>query len=479
MTTLRRDLLLGLLKILDLLVMIGSFLLATTSEVYENGPISISSFLSMRIKVGNLLLFLALLLVWHLVFSAFGLYDSRRMSNRRTDVLDSLGATTTGTLVSASILLLFDVRMATLDFILVFWVLTTSVAASQRVLQRSILERIRRHGRSLRHILVLGTNPRALEFTRRIESRPELGYRLIGFVDREWDGLKAFNTSGHHIVADFLNLPDFLRKNVVDEVVIALPMGSLHTWAAKIAALCEQQGITTRLLSNIFDLKSSHTGMEEFEGTSLVTHYTGATKGLPVFIKHGIDFIGSAVLLVAFSPIMLAVALLVRLTSRGPILFSQRRLGYNKRVFQIYKFRTMVADAERQLKAIEHLNEVSGPVFKIKNDPRITPIGKFLRRTSLDELPQLFNVLKGDMSIVGPRPLPARDYEGFNQDWQRRRFTVKPGLTCLWQVNGRSSIPFEQWMQLDLQYIDKWSLWLDLKILLKTVPAVLRGSGAA
>jgi lipopolysaccharide/colanic/teichoic acid biosynthesis glycosyltransferase len=139
----------------------------------------------------------------------------------------------------------------------------------------------------------------------------------------------------------------------------------------------------------------------------------------------------------------------------------------------------MVVDAEKRMKEIEHLNEVTGPVFKIKNDPRITPLGRFLRKTSIDELPQLFNVLKGDMSLVGPRPLPIRDYEGFNEDWQRRRFSVRPGITCLWQIGGRSSISFEKWMELDLQYIDKWSLKLDLEILVKTIPAVLRGSGAA
>jgi lipopolysaccharide/colanic/teichoic acid biosynthesis glycosyltransferase len=157
----------------------------------------------------------------------------------------------------------------------------------------------------------------------------------------------------------------------------------------------------------------------------------------------------------------------------------QKRLGLNKRRFDVYKFRTMVVDAEARLPDLEHLNEVSGPVFKIKNDPRITRIGRFLRKTSIDELPQLFNVLRGEMSLVGPRPLPVRDYEGFNEDRQRRRFSAKPGITCLWQIRGRSSIPFEQWMELDLQYIDKWSLWLDLEILMRTIPAVLKGSGAA
>ncbi|PYX60232.1 MAG: sugar transferase [Acidobacteria bacterium] len=478
MSTIRRNLLLSLVKAVDLVMMVASFFLATSLTMHES-TITLSTFLSIRIKVANVLLFLALLPVWHIVLSGFGLYNSRRMSNRKADVLDAVGATTAGTILIAAVLLLFRVKMITADFLMVFWASTTAIAASQRVLQRALLERIRRHGRNLRQMLILGTNSRALGFARQIETRPELGYRIIGFVDQEWNGLSAFNGSGLPIVADFLTLPDFLRKNVVDEVVIALPMGSLHTWAAKIATLCEQQGITTRFLSNIFDLKLSQTEMDEVEGTPLITHYTGTTEGWPLFMKDGIDIVGSAILLVLLLPIMLVVAVLIKLTSSGPVLFSQRRLGYNKRVFEIYKFRTMVVDAEQRMKDLEHLNEVSGPVFKMKNDPRITPIGRFLRKTSLDELPQLFNVLKRDMSLVGPRPLPSRDYEGFANDWQRRRFTVRPGLTCLWQVNGRSSISFDKWMQLDLQYIDKWSLWLDFKILIKTIPAVLKGSGAA
>jgi lipopolysaccharide/colanic/teichoic acid biosynthesis glycosyltransferase len=161
------------------------------------------------------------------------------------------------------------------------------------------------------------------------------------------------------------------------------------------------------------------------------------------------------------------------------VFFIQERVGLNKKRFHLYKFRTMVADAEERQREIEHLNEASGPVFKIRSDPRLTPAGKFLRKTSIDELPQLFNVLKGDMSLVGPRPLPVRDYQGFDQDWQRRRFSVRPGITCLWQINGRSSIPFEKWMELDMQYIDQWSLWMDFKILAKTIPVVLKGTGAA
>jgi exopolysaccharide biosynthesis polyprenyl glycosylphosphotransferase len=199
-------------------------------------------------------------------------------------------------------------------------------------------------------------------------------------------------------------------------------------------------------------------------------------------IKRVLDFSLSALLLVGIAPVLLLTAVLIKLTSPGPVFFVQRRVGLGKRIFNIFKFRTMIANAEEKQGEIEHLNEVSGPVFKIKKDPRITPLGRFLRKTSIDELPQLFNVLSGDMSLVGPRPLPIRDYELFSEageDWHRCRFSVRPGITCLWQVKGRSSLPFHKWMELDLQYVRTWSLWLDLQILARTIPAVLRGSGAA
>jgi exopolysaccharide biosynthesis polyprenyl glycosylphosphotransferase len=234
-----------------------------------------------------------------------------------------------------------------------------------------------------------------------------------------------------------------------------------------------------RVLPNLFDLKSSRSWTEELEGEPMVTHHNGISEGWQLMFKRMLDFTVALTALIVLSPVLVGAAILIILTSPGPVFFIQRRVGLNKRVFPVYKFRTMVADAEQKIRELEHLNEVSGPVFKITKDPRITPLGRFLRKTSLDELPQLINVLKGDMSLVGPRPLPVRDYEGFSKDWQRRRFSVRPGITCLWQVSGRSSIPFEQWMELDLQYIDKWSLWLDLRILIQTIPAVLKGEGAA
>ena len=207
-----------------------------------------------------------------------------------------------------------------------------------------------------------------------------------------------------------------------------------------------------------------------------MTISTGAMRGWQLRVKRLLDFTVSLVLLIISAPVLLVTAICVKLSSAGPVFFIQERVGLSKRIFRMYKFRTMCAGAEQRQAELEHLNEAGGPVFKIKNDPRITGIGRFLRKTSIDELPQLVNILKGEMSLVGPRPLPLRDYRGFTEDWHRRRVSVKPGVTCLWQINGRSEVSFEKWMELDMEYIDRWSPWLDIKILIKTIPAVFKGS---
>jgi len=262
-------------------------------------------------------------------------------------------------------------------------------------------------------------------------------------------------------------------------VVITLPMKSLYDEASTIARLCEGQGILVRYLSNPFNLNFARSRADHFEGDTIITLTTGRMRGVSLIFKRALDVVASFAGILLLTPLFLIVGLWIKFTSPGPVFFFQERVGLSKRRFRLYKFRTMVADAEEKMAEIEHLNEVSGPVFKIKNDPRITPIGRILRKTSIDELPQLFNVLKGDMSLVGPRPLPVRDYKGFDEDWHRRRFSVRPGITCLWQVNGRSNTSFDDWMKLDMEYIDNFSLGLDFKILAKTIPAVIRGSGAA
>jgi exopolysaccharide biosynthesis polyprenyl glycosylphosphotransferase len=475
----RREILLNALKLFDLAVLVLAFGLATVPTWGVGHTISMADFLSMRVKVGNFFIFLGLMVLWHALFSMSGLYASRRLSGRVAEVADIVKATLLGTVCLAGVSFLFHIRMASLPFVAVFWGLSTLMLVCSRLMLRAVLAQTRLHGRNLRHMLIVGSNARAVQFADKIQAQPELGYRVIGFADQPWDGIGQLSQRGYSLACNLDSLPEFLRKSVVDEVVIALPIRSFHDDASRIAALCEEQGILSRLLTNIFNLKLARARAEDLEVDSWITHSTGLSEGWPLVVKRIVDFSLALVAIIAFFPVMLLAALLIKITSAGPILFAQKRVGHNKRKFMMYKFRTMVVDAEKQMDRLQHLNEVSGPVFKIKHDPRVTPIGRLLRKTSIDELPQLFNVLKGDMSLVGPRPLPVRDYEGFSEDCHRRRFSVRPGITCLWQVNGRSSIAFDKWMELDMQYIDKWSLWLDLKILAKTIPALLKGSGAA
>jgi exopolysaccharide biosynthesis polyprenyl glycosylphosphotransferase len=264
----------------------------------------------------------------------------------------------------------------------------------------------------------------------------------------------------------------------VDEVMIALPAKSCYAQIQTAIQTCERAGVEAKYLSDVFQLSLARPRFEPDE-TAPVVALKVVQDGYRLVVKGCIDIIGAVAGLAFFGPLMLAIAAAIRLTSPGAALFVQERYGLHKRRFRMYKFRTMVADAERLQAELESCNEAQGPVFKIRNDPRITAIGRFLRKTSLDEFPQFLNALKGEMSLVGPRPLPLRDVSRFDDASLMRRFSVKPGLTCLWQINDRSQSNFDRWIALDLRYIDEWSLKLDLKILAHTVPAVIKGIGAS
>jgi len=478
MTSFRRQFLVKLFTLSDLAIMAGSFVLAAIPESYLGAHVSFASFLSMRIKLQNAIGFLVLLAVWHGIFSAVGLYQSKRLEARRNEVKDVLTATSIGTLVLIVAGVLFRIRMITPIFLVCFWVISSTTLVAFRLLLRPLLAWVRIHGRNLRRILIVGTNQRAIRFARSIESKPELGYELMGFVDEEWPGREAFRASGYHFVGDCEHFPQLLREHVVDEVVLALPMKSCYMQASRIATQSMEQGILVRSLTNIFDLDVSHSNAVDFEPDAAITVSSHRADGWPSVIKSALDLVISAAALILLAPLFLITVVLIRWDSPGPIFFTQERVGLNKRRFRMYKFRTMIDGAEKMQADLERRNEADGPVFKIKNDPRVTRVGRILRKFSIDELPQLINVLRRDMSLVGPRPLPVRDYQGFDKDRQRRRFSVRPGLTCLWQINGRSGVSFDHWMELDMQYIDQWSLWLDLKILVKTIPVVIRGVGA-
>jgi exopolysaccharide biosynthesis polyprenyl glycosylphosphotransferase len=482
MDSVGRQTLTNAIRVFDLFLLTVSFGAASLPMVAAQGPVSFTQFLSLRIKLQNFVVFFVLLWIWHSIFLMLGLYNSKRLAGRKSEAIDITKATTLSAAVLGLASVVLGFRMVTASFVAVFWVCSSGVIVVTRLAIRTYLGHLRKRGRNLRNMLIVGSNSRAVEFAKTIESKPELGYRILGFADDEWAGSDNLRKNTWPLLCNLEGLGDFLRRSVVDEVVIAVPLRSFHNHASEIAAMCERQGIILHVLSDLFNLKQGSVLAEEFESSPLITHSSGIENGWPIVIKRVLDFIICLTLLILLAPLLLVTAILIKLTSPGPVFFVQKRIGFNKRTFSIYKFRTMVMDAEQKLRDIEHLNEVSGPVFKIKNDPRLTPIGKFLRKTSIDELPQFFNVLSGEMSLVGPRPLQLRDYELFTEggeDWQRCRFSVRPGITCLWQVNGRSSLPFHQWMELDLQYVRNWSLWLDVQILAKTIPAVLRGAGAA
>lgn len=273
-------------------------------------------------------------------------------------------------------------------------------------------------------------------------------------------------------------LVNCLHEQSINMVVL----NARHTYfgeVEKAIQACELEGVEARLLADFFRTEISRTALDDFYGRPALVFHTVSDLAWSRLAKQIIDFFGALAALIVFSPIMLAAAILIKFTSKGPILFRQKRAGLNGQPFVMYKFRSMVNDAEQLKQELDALNEMSGPVFKVSNDPRITPIGRFLRKWSLDETPQLFNVLRFEMSLVGPRPLPVDEVRRFDDAAHRRRLSVKPGLTCTWQVSGRNNVrDFVEWVRMDLQYIDNWSLWMDLQILWRTIWVVIRGTGA-
>jgi exopolysaccharide biosynthesis polyprenyl glycosylphosphotransferase len=314
------------------------------------------------------------------------------------------------------------------------------------------------------YILLCGAEKDRAHWKAQFLSQPGKKFEIKAEFDLRVEGLAGFIEMLHEKTVDIVVFS--LNERIIPQVQEAL-------------LACEAEGVEAWVSANFIQTLFTRVQFDQFAGQPLLIYRTTPSISWELLMKRLIDAVGAAFLLILTSPLMLAIALAIRLGSKGPIIFSQNRSGLRGRSFRMYKFRTMVTNAEQGRAELEDRNEMSGPVFKVKNDPRVTPVGHFLRRSSLDELPQLWNVLRGEMSLVGPRPLPLYETANFGDITQRRRMSVRPGLTCLWQVRGRNTITdFKDWVILDLEYIDRWSLWLDFKILLRTVPVVLFGWGA-
>jgi exopolysaccharide biosynthesis polyprenyl glycosylphosphotransferase len=431
--------------------------------------------LSIRLSVGHFAVVALCWIVWRTIFSYCGLYTWQHVQSAngvpgRVALASGLSALVAGEVVGAMWHHGHFFRVA-----VYFWIAATSGAILSRVAVCLFHLYVRPHFRRHRYAVIVGGGSRAARFLDELKLHPEWDYKFLGYVDstateipgQSWPLLGRIN-----------DLEDILMKQVVDEVVVALPLKTQYAAIDRTISICERVGVQVQYCEDLFDApRSAHCYREQHDNRKVVLKMV--QEDYRHRIKRVFDIAGAAFGVLFCAPLLFAVAILIKATSKGPVFFKQERYGLGKRTFRIYKFRTMVENAEAAQAALEHMNENSGPVFKIFKDPRITKIGAILRRTSIDELPQLFNVLKGEMSLVGPRPLNLRDVGRFSEAWLMRRFSVKPGLTCLWQIGGRSNVSFDRWIVLDLQYIDNWSLQMDFKILAMTVPAVIRGTGAA
>jgi len=334
---------------------------------------------------------------------------------------------------------------------------------------------IRREFAAPHYVMVVGTGVRAVRMARGLEQSSEYGIRLRGFLSESPDAPTEIHLRASYKVLPIGDLHAILRQHVVDEVIFAVGSESLAE-LEEVFLMCDEEGVRTRVAVDFFPHVNSTVSLDRFGETPLLTFSAAPYDEIKLLLKRVTDIAIAAAGLVVLSPLMAAIAILIRLTSPGPAIFRQVRCGLNGRLFLFYKFRSMVENAEELRRDVEHLN-VRETAFKIPGDPRLTGIGRYLRKFSVDEWPQLWNVLRGDMSLVGPRPAVPSEVEQYKR-WQRRRLRMRPGLTCLWAISGRDNVDFDTWMKMDMQYIDNWSLALDWKILLRTIPRVLTGRGA-
>lgn len=471
-----RDYLVKTYRLFDVvaaLLALAAVFIIINLKVIPNG---LASFLTMRITVKNLLLLAGFSLLWQSIFKLFRLYDLTAIRSYSEEARRLLAACSLGSLCALVIPLASNSGAFSYLMVLYFWGMVTMTTLLTRHIVHILTPEWTPVGQRTRRLLILGSGPRALRLYNSIAGQPKPMYRIVGFMDsRSTQEMNA--TVATQLIGRLEQLEEVLTSRVIDEVLIALPIKSCYSQIQQAIETCERIGVECRYLSDIFQVSQAKSQVESNSHFSLIS-VKMVSDDYRMLVKRALDILGALVALIIFSPVMLLAAAAVRLTGRGPVIFVQERYGLNKRRFKMFKFRTMVQNAEALQAQLEKSNEAQGPVFKIKNDPRVTPIGRFLRKTSIDELPQLFNVLRGDMSLVGPRPLPERDVSRFAESSLLRRFSVKPGLTCLWQISGRSNTQFDHWIRQDLQYIDQWSLGLDIAILLKTVPAVIKGRGA-
>jgi len=414
------------------------------------------------------------LFAWVIIGLWLGVYDKLDSAHPGAILRDSVRQCAYGGLC----LLVFEYALR-MDLSRFFLALYSSVAwvlfLVFRLTAGRVVGAIRREFAAPHYCMVVGTGERAIRLAGIVEESAKYGVRLRGFFSESGGGPLEITLGAVHKVYPIAELPSFLRQHVVDEIIFAVGSESLAE-LEEVFLLCDQEGVRTRVAVDFFPHVNSTVSLDRLESTPLLTFSAAPDDEIRLLMKRVTDLAIAAAGLLVLAPFMAAIAALIRLTSPGPAIFTQVRCGLNGRQFRFYKFRSMCENAEQLKATLAHLN-TRQTAFKIPDDPRLTFVGRYLRKFSIDEWPQLWNVLRGDMSLVGPRPAIPSEVEHY-QRWQRRRLRMRPGLTCLWAVSGRDNVDFDSWMKLDMQYIDNWSLALDWKILLRTIPRVLTGHGA-
>jgi exopolysaccharide biosynthesis polyprenyl glycosylphosphotransferase len=413
---------------------------------------------------------------WIGLMSADGVYE-----NFRTKLLIEISwrIFRTGLLsvvIMGAVVFILQMTLTSRLYVAVFAMTAFLGLIANKAIWKKVMDVAFRRGYNLVNLLIVGSGPRAQEFIKVVREHANWGLNIVGIVDDD-PKLLGKHVLDYEIIGRIRDIPRLLREYVIDRVIFVIP----RLWLNRIEAAiehCEMEGIDTAVAINIFHPKLAQIKQSHFAQIPLLLFQTTNAKEWQIFLKRIVDLLISLIALIVLSPLLICIIIVIKISSPGPVFFRQKRVGMNGRLFTLYKFRSMVIGAEMRKRELERSNEMSGPAFKMRRDPRVTKFGRFMRRFSLDEYPQLFNVLKGDMSLVGPRPPLPTEVEMY-EVWQRRRLSMKPGITCLWQVSGRNRIDFNRWMEMDLQYIDNFSLWFDFTILVRTLFVVLTGYGAS
>ncbi len=421
-------------------------------------------------------LLLIILPLWIGMLQIMGGYRELRVKSFRRTSGALLKANALSLLFFGSAIFLLKISFVSRTFMAIFFFLSAGLLCLERAVLIQLWRSLARRDFFQRKVLVVGTGRRAQTLIGAIYNRKDWGLHLVGLVDND-PGLVGQEVADTKIIGTLDEIPRIIEEQVIDEVMFAVP----RNWMSHIEPTvlhCERVGVRATIAADLFNLNFAKVHAAEIDGLPLISFDATPVDQWQLAIKRIGDVLFAVTALIFLLPFFALAACVIKLTSPGPVFFRQVRIGLNGRQFVLYKFRSMVADAEARQKELQHLNELEGPVFKISNDPRFTTIGKWLRKTSIDELPQLWNVLRGELSLIGPRPAVPQEVSQY-EPWQRRRLSMRPGITGHWQVNGRNQIKdFNQWMRLDLEYIDRWSLGFDFRIILKTIPTVLLGTGA-